>query len=94
MDNYKFFIKPKRVLESNSFSFKLSTCFEITDVRYSESCTFFKIESKARDVLFNPEPLKEAIGMKKAASGYFYINGHWDFIGIEGVDLTAIRIIP
>jgi hypothetical protein len=91
MRNYDFFTETSLNV-MDSVEFKLSTCFEITDVRHSNLCTFFKIKSKAKDVTFNPEPLKKAIGMRKASSGYFYLVGHWDFIGIEGVDCMAIRL--
>lgn len=74
-----------------SIDFKLSTCFQIDDVSYSSYCTFFKIKSTAKDVLFNEEPLSKILSIKMATSGYYYMVGKWNFKHLEKINWTAIR---
>ena len=60
---------------------------------FSNSCTFFKVISRSKDISFNPKPLSKILLFKTAKSDYYYLLGNWEFHHLEGINWIAVRIV-
>lgn len=73
--------------------FRLSDIFDVNVSGKSVHCTFFKVNNvtEKKDVSFNDTTMKEDLHMKMAMSGYYYLNGDWEFHRINGKIVEAKR---
>lgn len=73
--------------------FRLSDIFDVNVSGKSVHCTFFKVNNvtEKKDVSFNDTMMKEDLHMKMAVSGYYYLNGDWEFHRINKKIVEAKR---
>lgn len=73
--------------------FRLSDIFDVNVSGKSVYCTFFKVNNvtEKKDVSFNDTMMKEDLHMKMAVSGYYYLNGDWEFHRINKKIVEAKR---
>lgn len=73
--------------------FRLSDIFDINVSGKSVHCTFFEVSNvtEKKDVSFNDTMMEEDLHMKVAKSGYYYLNGDWEFHRINEKIVEAKR---